>query len=154
MTRGEIIEALKGYFDIKDLVCQHTWKNWGEKSWQFLSTEYLHTLLIVRRDILKSAMTCNNWSAGGSFSQRGLRCNICQIVIDKTKSFQSYLSAHVTGNGGDFDVKGMSAEAARLRIQSMSAPLLYQIRLEADVNWLHFDVYDSGSGEEVTVFKS
>jgi len=154
MTRGEIIEALRAYFKIADLVCPHTYKAFGERAWQFLDTEYLHTLLVIRRDILKAAMTCNNYGTGGQWTQRGLRCNICQLVTDKTRANVPYLSAHVTGAAGDFDTKGISAEAARLRIQANSNLLPYPVRMEAGVNWLHFDVYDTGNGQQVTMFNS
>ena len=148
MDRKEIITELKNYFNIKELVCQHIYKAWGEKSWQFLDTELLHTILVVRRDILKGKLICNN----EQFTQRGLRCNLCQIVIDKTQKHELYLSAHVNGAGFDFDASGMGAESARLRIKSMSDLLPYPIRLEANVNWVHLDVYDSVTGEKVTMF--
>nr|DAG74273.1 MAG TPA: hypothetical protein [Caudoviricetes sp.]DAG95715.1 MAG TPA: hypothetical protein [Crassvirales sp.] len=40
----------------------------------FLSTPLLHTLLVIRRDILQKPMTINNSS---NYTQRGLRCNMC-----------------------------------------------------------------------------
>jgi hypothetical protein len=160
MKRNEIITALRTYFKVSDLVCPHAYKAFGERAWQFLDTEYLHTLLVIRTQILKAGMTCNNYNdpnrsaTVAPFTQRGLRCNICQLVIDKSKANTAYLSAHVTGAGGDFDTKGMTAESARLRIQTYSHLLPYPIRMEARVSWLHFDVYDSGTGEPVTMFSA
>lgn len=59
MTRNEILSALKPYFKISELVCPHTLTKWGERSWQFLDTAFLHNLLIIRRDILQAPMICN-----------------------------------------------------------------------------------------------
>jgi hypothetical protein len=152
--RLKIIDALKTYFDIKDLVCPHTYRAFGERSWQFLDTEYLHCLLVIRRDILQTAMICNNWSkAGGQFSQRGLRCNICQLVKAKTDKDQIYLSAHVNGAGGDFDTKGMTAVQVRHKIEDNAQLLPYPVRMEEGVTWLHFDVYDYMNGRKVNYFK-
>lgn len=87
MNREEIINALSQYFAVKELVCNHTYAKHGEKSWQFLDTDWLHCLLVIRRDILKVPMTCNHSTA----HQRGLRCNMCELVKSKKAN---YLSAH------------------------------------------------------------
>lgn len=133
MTRDEIISALKKYFSIGELVCDHTLRKFGERSWQFLDTDYLHALLVVRRDILKVPMTCNT----SSLKQRGLRCNRCDMVRSK---MSVYLSAHVLGKAGDFIVSGMTAEQARQKIKANAALLPCNVRLEKDKSWLHMDV--------------
>ena len=56
MTREEILTAIRPYFDIDELVCNHTFAKWGEKAWQFLDTDYLHCLLVIRRDISRSCL--------------------------------------------------------------------------------------------------
>lgn len=98
-------------------------------------------------------MVCNNWSGGGPYSQRGLRCNICQIPKDKTKAGRIYLSAHCAGAGFDFTVMGMSAADARKLIEQNGDKLPYAVRMEADVSWLHIDCYDNGTGHKVNYFK-
>ena len=133
MTRSEIIRELHKFFQVSELVCGHTFSRWGERSWQFLDTEYLHNLLVIRRDILQLPMTCNHAGA----EQRGLRCNRCELVKEQTKP---YLSSHVLGKAGDFTVKGMTARDARSRIRNNAHLLPCPIRLEGGVNWLHFDV--------------
>ena len=133
MTRAEILKAIRPYFDIDELVCDHTFNKWGEKAWQFLDTDYLHCLLIIRRDIIKRAMWCN----GNQKKQRGLRCNRCPEVMSK-KSV--YLSAHVLGKAGDFTISGMTAEQARQAIKANADLLPCPIRMEKGVSWLHFDV--------------
>lgn len=133
MTRNEIIRELHRYFQVSELVCNHTHSKWGERSWQFLDTDWLHCLLVIRRDILQAPMVCNTDEA----KQRGLRCNLCQIVKDKDKL---YLSSHVLGKAGDFTVKGMTAQEARSRIRNNAHLLPCPIRMEGGVSWLHFDV--------------
>jgi hypothetical protein len=114
-------------------VCGHTFSKWGERAWQFLDTNFLACLLIIRRDILQAPMVCNHDEA----DQRGLRCNRCGLVKDKSSV---YLSSHVLGKAGDFTVRGLTAQEARSRIRSMAHLLPCPIRLEGGVNWLHFDV--------------
>ena len=133
MTRQEILEAIRPFFDIDELVCDHTYKKWGEQAWQFLDTDYLHALLVIRRDILKKPMWCNSTQK----KQRGLRCNRCQMVRDKTSV---YLSSHVLGKAGDFSITGMTAEEATQAIKKNAALLPCNIRIEKAVSWLHFDV--------------
>lgn len=132
MTRDDIIRDLHQYFQVKELVCDHTFSRWGERSWQFLDTAYLHNLLVIRRDILQMPMVCNF----GTSHQRGLRCNMCGLVADKT---DVYLSSHILGKAGDFTVKGMTAQEARARIRNNAHMLPYPIRMEGGVNWLHID---------------
>lgn len=132
-TRDEIIRELHRYFQVRELVCDHTFSKWGERSWQFLDTDWLHCLLIIRRDILQAPMVCNTDEA----RQRGLRCNRCELVRGKDSV---YLSSHILGKAGDFTVKGMTAQEARTRIKSNAHLLPCPIRMEGGVNWLHFDV--------------
>lgn len=147
MTRDEIINALQQYFSVKELVCNHVFAKFGERSWQFLDTDYLHALLVVRRDILQRSMTCNSSAA----HQRGLRCNMCDIVKGKTAA---YLSAHILGKAGDFTVSGMTAEQARQAILAKADLLPCNIRLEAGVTWLHMDTLPQyGITDKVYLFK-
>lgn len=133
MDRNNIIRELHNYFQVSELVCEHTFAEWGERSWQFLDTDYLACLLIIRRDILQLPMICNQ----GQADQRGLRCNMCPLVLEKTGV---YLSSHILGKAGDFTVKGITAQQARQRIKEMQHLLPCPIRMEKGVSWLHFDV--------------
>ena len=147
MERNEIIAEVRKFFSVKELVCDHTFARWGEKSWQFLDTDYLHALLVIRRDILKVPMTCNF----KGYMHRGLRCNMCEMVKAKTKN---YLSAHVLGKAGDFTPKGMTAAQARKMIQEKAELLPCNIRMEDGVSWLHFDVLPQyGVEDKVYLFK-
>lgn len=148
MTREEIIAQVRRFFDIDELVCKHTVAKWGERAWQFLDTDYLHALLVIRRDIIRLPMWCN----GNGMSQRGLRCNLCDEVKKKRTV---YLSAHVLGKAGDFTITGMDAASARKRIKENAALLPCPIRMEAGVSWLHFDVLPQyGIKEKVYEFNA
>lgn len=147
MNREDIVKELHKYFYISELVCEHTHSKWGERSWQFLDTDYLYALLVIRRDILQLPMTCNHSGA----NQRGLRCNMCELVKEKNRN---YLSSHILGKAGDFTVKGMTAQQARDRIKANAHLLPCNIRMEDKVNWLHFDVLPQfGITDKVYLFK-
>ena len=146
-TRKQLIEELKKYFDIRELVCPHTYKAFGEKAWQFFDVALLETLLELRTVVLERPMLINNYHKGGTFSQRGFRCNICDIPKQKTLKNLIYLSAHTNGAAVDFDASGLSAAQTRLEIKSKADLLTNVVRCEADVMWVHIDVYDSGNGK-------
>ena len=139
MEREEIISRLKRYFNIRELVCNHTYNKFGEASWQFLDTKALHTLLVLREEIFGVPMVVNY---SGHF-QRGLRCNLCQLVKDKTNKGQIYLTAHGLGKAWDISMKEITGAQARERIKRNQAKLPYPVRIERDVNWLHIDTRDS-----------
>ena len=146
MNRTEIIKKISTYFKVQELVCSHIYNKWGEASWQFIDTAYLETLLVIRRDIIRMPMLCNN----DSMSQRGVRCNLCKLVKSKSTP---YLSAHVLGKAGDFIVIGLSAEEARQRILENADLLPHPIRMEANVTWLHIDVIQQwGVKEKIHFF--
>jgi NADH-quinone oxidoreductase subunit F len=83
MTQQGIIEEVRKYFRIEELVCPHTFNKFGESSWRFLNTGYLHTLLVLRTEVLGVPMTMNDYVFGGNITQRGLRCNLCELVKKK-----------------------------------------------------------------------
>lgn len=146
MTREDILTEIKRFFDIDELVCKHTLVEWGERAWQYLDTDYLHTLLVIRRDIIQKPMYCNSYG----LNQRGLRCNLCPIVEEKK---DIYLSSHILGKAGDFTVSGMTAEEARQKIKQFAHRLPCNIRLEGGVSWLHIDVLPQyGVTETVYIF--
>lgn len=148
MTRDKIIRELHNYFQISELVCNHTHSRWGERSWQFLDTAFLENLLVIRRDILQAPMVCNH----DYQLQRGLRCNLCDLVRQKDAV---YLSSHMLGKAADFTVKGMTAEEARRRIKANAHLLPHPLRMEAGVSWLHIDVLPQyGINTKVYEFKA
>ena len=147
MERKQILAEIKRFFGVEELVCNHTMERHKNASWRFLDTMYLWCLLVIRRDILRKPMYCNNHSAGQH--QRGLRCNLCELVKSKDRV---YLSAHVLARAGDFTVAGMTAEEARQKIKEFQHLLPCPIRLEEGVSWLHFDVMPNDDGVKVFGF--
>lgn len=152
MTKKELITKVKKYFALRELVCRHVFDKYGETAWQFLQYDYLYLLLILREDILKKPMVVNNWGLGGSYSQRGLRCNICQIPSDKTKAGKPYMSAHCMGCAVDCTVSGMTAEEARQLIKANLDKIPFNLRMEEGVSWLHVDTYDNGTETKLITF--
>lgn len=152
MKRNKIIEELGQFFRIEELVCPHTFKKFGYTSWQFFDRDFLENLLILRRDVLKEPMIVNDWFKGGIYSQRGFRCNICQLVKQKTIEDKLYLTAHANGAAIDAVFKDITAEQARDRIRKHSYKFTVPVRIEKDVSWLHFDVYDPNNGKTLNEF--
>ena len=143
MSRQEFIYKLKQNFNIKELVCKHCYDKFKDLSWQFLSTEILSTLYTLRFEIFKCPMVINNWSTNGTFSQRGLRCNMCQLIKSK-KSI--YLTPHGQGKAIDFNVKNLTIEETKNLIRQNKQKFEYPIRLEANTTtWCHVDVYQPDS---------
>lgn len=139
MTRNQLIEKLKNNFNIKELVCKHCYDKFKENAWQFLSTELLSVLYTLRYVIFNKPITINTWHKGGSFTQRGLRCNTCSIVDNKTGV---YLSAHILGKAIDFNVEGLTSNEVNKAVVDNADKFEYPIRLEINTDgWSHIDVY-------------
>lgn len=156
MKRSELVNELKKFFKIEELVCKHVYNKYREDQiWSFFSMAALETLLVLRRDIIKKPFVINNWkSTSGNYTQRGLRCNLCQIPKEKTRLEKVYMSAHCSGEAFDITVQGMTAEEARKMIDRQQTILPYPIRIESGVSWLHVDTYDVGNGKKVTYFNA
>lgn len=145
MKRNELIQKLKNNFNIKELVCAHCYNKFGESAWQFLSTELLSTLYTLRYTVFNKPITVNNWYNGGSFSQRGLRCNMCQMVKDKKTV---YISAHCLGCAIDFNVEGLTSDKVNQIIKDNIDKFEYPIRLETNTSgWSHVDTYQPYQSE-------
>lgn len=151
MERSEIINDLKKYFKIQELVCPHVYNKYGEKSWMFLSTDSLHLLLALRVRILNVPLICNNYSS--NLTQRGFRCNLCELTKEKTLKNILYISAHSTGKAWDLTSPNMTPEEMRQKIQEKAHLLPYNVRIEKDVNWLHIDAYNTmDNNNKITYF--
>lgn len=92
MERDELIKEVKKYFQLKELVCPHCVNTFGDNAWQFISTELLSIIYTLRTQIIKKPMIVNSYD--NNLTQRGLRCNICQLCKDKTNSNRIYVSSH------------------------------------------------------------
>lgn len=133
-----IIQKLKAYFDISELVCPDVYKRFGDRAWQFFDPRILENLLFIRQSIAHKIVV-NTWKTGGRYTQRGLRCNLCSLVADKTKSRQLYVSAHQQGMAVDFDIEGMTAEGVRAWIKQHKESIPHACRLEDGTTWVHMD---------------
>lgn len=150
MTRGQIKAKLSKYFKTTELVCPHVYERFGESAWNYFDIRLLEVLLWLRV-ALGLPITINDWRAGKT--QRGLRCNLCQIVKEKIRA---YLSSHIFGKGIDFDVKGMNAHDVRQWINDHKSELPHNIRLEVlcngkEITWVHLDVCNETS-EKIVYF--
>lgn len=93
----------------------------------------------LRYVIFNKPIIVNTYHKEGRFSQRGLRCNKCNLVKNKT---DIYLSAHCLGKALDFSVDGVTSEDTRNTIIQNINEFEYPIRLEKDTDgWVHIDVY-------------
>lgn len=153
-SRQILIENLKKYFSIQELVSKAVYDKWGERAWKFLDEKLLSVLIILRRDILRVPLVCNDWKYGGKNQQRGLRENIAPLVSTKTSANKMYLSAHIFGKALDLVSAKMPACEMRRKIMENSFLLPCAIRMEDGVNWLHIDVMtDVDAKDDITLFK-
>ena len=130
------------HFDIKELVCPDVYKKFGQIAWQFFDDKMLMTLDLLRDQL--SPIYVNNWDINGQFDERGFRCIQCSLVKKAIKDKRLYVSPHMTGQGVDFDVEGMSAGEVRIWILSNQIKLGFPIRIEKNVTWVHLDSRDGG----------
>lgn len=145
--RALVLNSIKHFFELDELACPHSIKKWGEKTWNFFQLPILINLLVIRRDIIQKPMYCN----GGSHTQRGLRCNLCELV--KTAK-DVYLTQHLMGNAFDLTSPYYTAEQMRQMIKENAHKLPYPMRMEKDVNWLHIDCLPFPGSEKIYEFKA
>lgn len=131
--------GIKNYFDIRELVCQDVYRRHGERAWQFLDP------LDDRRPAVHQAGhggkdNRQHVDERGLYSQRGLRCNLCSLLANKTKGGVLYLSAHQQGMAVDFDVEGKTADEVRKWITQHKVSLPHPCRIENGTSWVHLDV--------------
>ena len=165
------------YFNLEELVCPHVYYKFGPMAWQFLDEKQLRLMDWFRNKL--GPIFVNNWyehylnsdyvtfirehvAAGqpiieteepvppaALFSQRGLRCNICGLNYAATQAGRIYVSPHFLGKADDYDVQGKMPEEVRQWMISNAAIILYPIRLEKGVAWVHQDCEEAITGEKV-----
>lgn len=157
MTKVEIVNGIKKYFKLQELVPEDVYKKYGDVAWDFLDEKALHLLLALRVDILKVPLVVNDWCFGGSHHQRGLRVNTCQISKDKTAKGVIDAGAHYQGKAWDIVSKKMTPDDMRKTIIKEQKKLPYPIRLEDGVSaptWCHCDTrVGLNQKEKVYIFK-
>lgn len=126
------------YFNLKELVSKAVYDKYGEFAWNVFDPRILDVAVWLREG-LGIPLVCNT----KTLQQRGFRENTCQIVADKTKARQMYLSPHPLGKGLDFSSGQMSARDIRKWIRANIDSCPWPIRLESDKSaptWVHIDV--------------
>lgn len=137
----DTIKEFKQFFKTHEIVSRDFYNKYAdEKCWAVFRPELIECVLVVRRDILKTGLVCNDWVFGGKHHQRGYRENTCDICMEKTKSGIIYASPHPLGAALDLKSAKMSAEEMRQRIIECAYMLPHPVRLEKNVSWLHIDV--------------
>lgn len=143
------------HFKIKELVSEQVYRKYGENAWTFFDQKILLTLDNIR-DFFGKPMTVNNWAYGGSLSQRGFRCNMDQIVKDKTEDGRMYCSQHCLGRAFDFNIKGMDCDDVRRDILNNQDLFPHITRMEHRDNsrtWVHIDIANIAC-DSIYVFKA
>lgn len=138
------------HFDLEELVSEKVFKKYGQEAWGFFDPRALKVLDWLREKLDKP-ITINTWVWGGNFDERGFRANLDTIVRNYNDEGILYCSAHMRGMAFDLDVSGMSAKEVRLWLEYNKDKLPFNIRIESDVSWIHFDVVDKG--EKIYYFK-
>lgn len=151
-----IVEELRQYFDVRELVSKEVYQKNGENAWRYFDTDLLQVLLTIRRDIVKAPMVCNNWANGGQLSQRGLRENTAPMVKAKTEAGTLYLSAHTMGKAIDLSSPKYTADKLRKMIEEKADLLPCNIRMESGKSaptWLHIDTATAPSqSDKIYIF--
>lgn len=138
---------------VKEIVCPHVYGKWGDKAIRFIDPNLRAVLDVIRNKILKCPITINN----STLTQRGLRCNCCSLVAEKTKSNKVYLSAHNLGKGCDFSCSKYTVQQIHELIKKNWRLLPCKIRLESPIDaptWVHVDVMTEDQQDAVYVFRA
>ena len=131
------------HFNTEELVSKQVFDVIGDDAIKLFDPKALETLEVIR-EILDVPLICNNWADEGSRDDCGYRDKLCTIGAAK--------SAHKEGRAFDLISNKMSASEMRARIIANQKRLPYNIRIEDEVSWLHFDVRDKGV--KVYLFKA
>ena len=137
------------HFGIKELVSPIVYQKFGESAWMFFDETVLQDLDTIR-ETWGSSIIINNWQWGGDLKQCGLRSNLDQLVKDKTRREQLYISAHSMGKAFDLHDKLGKNNKLYEHIYSLIATgkLKAFKRLENYKNtpgWVHVDSYQTNN---------
>ena len=137
------------YFGIKELVSPVVYNIWGERAWMFFKESTLKGLDLIR-ETYNSPIIINNWASGGSLKQCGLRSNLDDLVLEKTRKNNLYLSAHCLSKG--FDLHDKYGHNTKLwthchnMISKNQALDFHRIEaLEKTPTWVHVDEFQANT---------
>lgn len=123
------------HFNTEELVSKQVYEIIGDAAIKLFDPKALETLEIIR-EIVNVPLICNNWAEGGSRDDCGYRDLLCTVGAKK--------SAHKDGMAFDLISNKMTAQEMRDLIIANQDKLPYNIRIEDNVSWLHFDVRNKG----------
>jgi hypothetical protein len=141
------------FFHAWELVSRAEYDVAGEGSLSLFDAEAIIALDDLR-EFFGVGIMINNWYTGGLFQHRGYRTLADELAANPHSSGHS---AHQVGKAFDCDIQGFTAEEARKCIlENQDNPLLRRImRMEADKNWVHFDVLTLPPGmRRIHLFKA
>ena len=145
------------YFAITELVCPHVYSRHKEQAWAFIDGKLIDIIDFLKEKYPNRKIIINNYNVKqGGHTQRGLRCNLCQLVKDKTKAITVYLSQHIFGAAIDFTVEGLTADQVRADIILWRDELPHPIRMESKAlapTYVHLDtgIYAQQTGQKITI---
>lgn len=136
LTPQEIIEInlkFKSYFDPEELVSKRVYDSFKNKDeiYDKFNIKLKAVVVYLREECFKVPFYCNNWKEGGQFQYKGYREP--EYLLGAKKS------QHREWNALDLDIKGFTAEQARVIVLRFMKNLPFPIRLERGVNWFHID---------------
>jgi hypothetical protein len=129
------------YFKLEELVPKETFEQFGASAWMVFKPEALEMLDGVR-EFLATPLVINDWHIGGKFNFSGYRPHWCNVGAKG--------SAHREGMAFDCKSDKYTAEEMRQKILAdIDNPMLKYInRIEADVGWLHVDLFEPPPGKK------
>ena len=147
----EVIKGIKKYFSVQEFNGKVVTNKHGEFGWAFWDIRILAVVLWIRKG-MGIPLVINTKDK----QQRGLRWNLCQMVLDAIKAGILYLSAHVLANGVDISSSNATADQIRAWIVAHIDECPYPIRLEdpkSAPTWVHVDVMNI-TGKKIVWFKA
>jgi uncharacterized protein YcbK (DUF882 family) len=120
------------YFKIYELVPEHIYRHYKEKSWKFIDSRLIETIDKLKEHFNLGTMTINNYYWGKDRHWSGLR-------TPKSPDY-SETSQHTFGRAADCVFSHYSAEEVRNYIVNNPHEFPYIKGLELGVSWVHLDV--------------
>ena len=123
------------HFDIRELVppeLYNKYKSNVDTLYMLFDPRILWTADALR-DKFKCPVIINDWSTGGTHTQRGFRTDADTGAV---------FSQHRCGRALDMTILDISADDFRkmVRQKQLSFELMYVTRIEDSVSWIHLDV--------------
>ena len=154
LTPQEIIEInakFKQYFDPEELVSKRVYDSFKNKDeiYDRFNIKLKAVVVYLREECFKVPFYCNNWK---HYEEQLKTKTVAQLEKELGVDIMEYRgyrepeytlgakkSQHREWNALDLDIKGFTAEQARLIVLRFMKNLPFPIRIERGVNWFHID---------------